>query len=91
MEVEKTQSDYINCFEQKHSISFDGWVGQEVGGVAMFGDFFFNYDDIRLDIDNKARKDLIFNWYDLVLEDNRSPNYETWLIMHKPKRYGSKK
>ena len=63
-------TDYIHAFEKKHKIYFDGWVGNDVGGIAEFGDYFFNYDDIRYDIDNNIRKSMILKWYNADLEHN---------------------
>ena len=54
---------YIAKFEKKHGYEFSNWVSNEIGGIAVFIEqYFFNFDDIRMDIDNNVKKDLIFTW-----------------------------
>lgn len=76
-------SEYISAFEKKHDIEFDYWVGDEVGEIAVFGDFFFNFDDIRRDVDDDVPEKKIFEWYDLTLDsalkDESTMNFKTFL------------
>lgn len=56
---------YCEVFAEKHELGeepFD-WVAQDIGGVIEFGDYYFNFDDIRTDIDRDASIDEIFSWY----------------------------
>jgi hypothetical protein len=55
-------AEYVFKFCNKQGLEFDGWVGDDVGGVAACGDYFFNLSDIVLDINNKCRKGLILDW-----------------------------
>ena len=77
-------ADYIEVFSRKQGIDFDGWVGDEIGGVACFGDFFFNYDQIRYDIDHNIRKGTIVKWYyadtehNIDREERQHINYSSW-------------
>jgi hypothetical protein len=65
---ENIVSEYINHFSNQHKIDFDGWVGDKVGEVALFGDYFFNFDDLRYAVDNEISFDLLIDWYYFVLE-----------------------
>lgn len=67
-EFEKIVKKYILAFEKKHNIIFDNWVGNNIGEIAFFGDYFINFDDIRFDIDNDIKKEKFFEWYDLTLD-----------------------
>lgn len=78
---------YCEVFAEKHELGeepFD-WVAQDIGGVVEFGDYYFNFDDIRTDIDRDAPVDEIFSWYDhcmrlhTISTDIPTPNYRSWL------------
>lgn len=60
---EKACNDYVAIFIEKQEMDFDFWVGQEVGGIASCGDFFFNFSDIAYDINTNQPKGLIIDWY----------------------------
>ena len=64
-------ADYVEAFTKKHNWDFNGWIGNDIGGVAEFADYFFNFDVIRYDIDNNIRKSTILKWYDADLEHNQ--------------------
>jgi len=68
---------YIDKFCKKQELTFDGWVGDEVGGIAWFGDvLFFNFQDIVWDINSKQDKDLIINWiYESLDNQEKAINY----------------
>ena len=75
---------YIIEFEEKHTITFDFFVGKNVGQVAMFGDYYIDFDDIRLDIDKNVNESLFFEWYDgttsRALEEKPTVNYESYVM-----------
>lgn len=60
---------YIRAFIKKHKLEVNKyelnncWIGDEVGGMVYINDMYFNFNDIRYDIDNEISKDKIFNWY----------------------------
>lgn len=68
-ELIKECNRYIDLFEIKHDIEFDYWCGNNHGGVAAFGDYFFNYENIKYDIDNDIKNDLILDWHDYILSE----------------------
>jgi len=73
---------YIKAFCEKQDVEFDYWIGEDIGGTACFGDFYFNFDDIRYDIDNNIPKETIFTWYyysiDNYSESTPTINYRTY-------------
>jgi hypothetical protein len=62
-EYELICSKYINVFCKKQDLDFKGWVAENIGGIAICGDFYFNFQDIVLDINSKQPKGLIIEWY----------------------------
>ena len=67
-------------FAKKHDYQFDGWVADEVGTVACFGDYFFDFTDIKYDIDNEVPKEKFLEYYDASL-DYSFLNIERQMIM----------
>jgi hypothetical protein len=58
-------NEYIRKFSEKQEIEFDGWIGDDIGGIASFIDqYFFNFQDIVWDINSNQPKDLILQWQD---------------------------
>ena len=73
---------YIRAFEKKHGYEFDGWVADEVGGIASFIDqYFFSLLEIIYDIDSKQPKGRIFEWQDACVENvPQYINYKSWCM-----------
>lgn len=72
-------AEYIKKFVKKNGISFDGWVGNHVGGIAEFiNQYFYSLDDIIYDINNKLPKDMIMEWQDHNLEHECNINYRSY-------------
>jgi hypothetical protein len=66
---EKICNEYIQLFVEKHGYEFDGWIGNEVGGIASFIDqYFFSFGDIIFDINNNCEVGLIFHWQDDTID-----------------------
>lgn len=66
---ESVCDEYLEAFCLKHDLCVDyDWVGNEVGGVVIIGDYFINFDDIRLDIDKNASEPCFFKWYYVALD-----------------------
>ena len=64
---------YIKAFKKKHDITFCFWVGDVVGDVCVFGDYYFDFIDVKFDIDSNPTPS-IFDWYNLRLEYSNIPN-----------------
>ena len=75
---------YAKAFAEKHGIEYNGveWVRNEHGSILCLGDFFFDFQDIKYDIDHVIDKDEIFRYYDYCLRVDdlglKVMNYENW-------------
>ena len=81
---------YIRAFEDKHDTLLEFWVADQIGTIAVIGDNFFNFQDIRYDIDNRVNKRLIWEWYSGWVDScykNRKPypNFENYVKLKKAK------
>ena len=78
MSTEKLIKDYkkacnnlVNKFATKQNLDFDGWVTDEVGGIACFASqYFFHMSDIELDLSTNQKKGFILEWIDDGTEFN---------------------
>lgn len=69
-------NEYATKFCNKQSMSFEGWVGDIIGGIAYCSDFYFNFQDIVWDVNSKQPKGAIIDWYYENLEiPEKSINY----------------
>lgn len=76
-EFEKIANSYVHGFSKKQGLEFDFWVGDEVGGIASFNhEYFINYDDIRMDLDDTVKKGVITEWYWHVMPESFDFNPE---------------
>ena len=80
-------NEYIDAFIKKQSISFDGWVGDEIGGIASFAcQYFFNLSDIILDLNTNQPKGNILNWqseevdFNMFNEKPQHINYKSYTM-----------
>lgn len=64
----KIINSYCNKFAKKYEIDFDGWVGNRVGEIAYFADYFFDFLEIKFCIDNNISFDYLNDWYYYVIE-----------------------
>lgn len=76
-QYEQAVNRYIEKFVKKHGYEFTDWVADEVGGIAVFIEqYYFNFTDIKYDIDNKVKKGLIFQHQDDSVEHHLTVNQE---------------
>jgi hypothetical protein len=63
-------TEYITRFCKKQGIAFDGWVANEIGGMASFCDqYYFGFNEIAMDVDRGCKKGLILEWQDGCVEN----------------------
>jgi len=63
-------NEYIRKFIDKQEIEFDGWIGNDIGGVASFiNQYYFNLQDIIWDINSEQAQGLILSWQDDSLDN----------------------
>jgi hypothetical protein len=76
--LESIIKEYITRFEKKQGMYFSDWTGPS-GSVALIGDFYFNFSDIRYDLETDRPAELILDWYSYAIEqDNDYIGYEKW-------------
>ncbi len=91
MKIKKQIDVFIQEFAKKQGIEeFDScdinWIGNSYGGVLNFGQNFFNFEDIILDMETKQPVDNIFDWQDTITDKmvrNEKfvfQNYNTWIM-----------
>lgn len=80
-------NQYIRKFCNKQRMDFDGWVADEIGGIAEFASqYFFNMSDIMMDINTRQPIGLILNWQnegvDAHFENDKSANinYRSYIM-----------
>lgn len=74
--LEEAASMYIMLFCMKHEFSIDDgfWVNDDIAQVFCVADYFFDFRDIKTDIDLQAEEDAIIKWYDYALEEHQAGN-----------------
>ena len=71
---------YIKLFEKKQGIEFGWWVIDLVGGIANFGSYyFFDFLDIKFDIDNNIPKGVFLEWFETQMYGNMKINYVNYI------------
>lgn len=80
-------NEYIRRFCEKQDIEFDGWVGNEVGGIGEFiSQYFFTMDDITLDMNTNQPTGLILDWqsdgvdYHIANGTTKRVNYKSYTM-----------
>lgn len=80
-------NEFVQKFCDKQEIDFDGWVGNEIGGIALFAcQYSFNLSDIILDLTTKQPKGLILEWqnadvdFNMFNENQQFINYKSYTM-----------
>ena len=74
--VEKQELDIENCY----------WVADRIGEILSVNEqYYFNFNDIRFDVDNNVKAGLIFKWQNESIENNLKVNYENYLKLNETK------
>src|SRR5574343_1766427 len=61
----------IEAFCKKQGLDFEFWVGDVIGETACFGlEWYFNFNDILLDLTKDYPKGLIIEWHNADMEFN---------------------
>lgn len=47
------------------------WVGEEIGGVLNYGDYWFNFSDILICYKLDITEEQLFSWYDFCMESQK--------------------
>ena len=81
---EQVANDYAYEFCYKHEIEFDGWIGDDAGGIANCSDYSVDMQTIIDDINLDAPECEFIAWYDYCLELGMLgvkglPNFRSWI------------
>ena len=61
-------NSYIKQFERNSGLEFDSWAGDKIGEIAFFGDYSFNFSDVKYVVDNDISIDFLVDWYWFIVE-----------------------
>ncbi len=86
-DYEKAVAAYVKAFCKRMEMSFGHWVGDEVGGMADFNDYFtVSFLDVKMCVDMDVTRDTFIAWYDYGVEVDSLgikatiPNLKSWLM-----------
>ena len=90
---EKIVNEYLRIFIEKQGLDIDNcyWVADRVGEILSVNEqYYFNFNDIRFDVDNNVKERLIFRWQDESLDNyfkkkKYKVNYENYLKLNENK------
>ena len=71
----KIVNKYCKTFANNNEIDFEGWIGGRIGEIAEFGDYFFDFHEIKFCVENDISIDILINWYYFFLEFHKKANY----------------
>lgn len=76
---------YMYHFLEKQGYEYiESWIG-EAGDIAEIADRYFNFRDIKYDIDTKQPKGRIIEWHDMCLEQQKfNINYQSYCMGLRP-------
>ena len=79
---EKIVEQYLIAFVEKQDLDIDNcyWVADRVGEILSVNEqYYFDFNDIRFDVDNDVKAELILKWQD---EEKYTVNYENYLKLN---------
>lgn len=87
MTIKKLKTEYdiicntfVEKFTKKHKLDFDGWIGDEIGGIASFScQYFFNLSDIILDLTTNQPKYSILIWQEDEVEQSMNTDIPRYI------------
>ena len=66
--TEITETFLYDYFDDVNPSYF--WVGEEVGGILNYGDYWFNFSDILTCYKLSITEEQLINWYDFCLDSH---------------------
>lgn len=83
-ELDLVIEKYVKLFEKKHDVYFEFWVLDRTGTIACFSnEYYIDFDDLRLDLEENISKKMFFAWYELALnlglKNEPIINYRTFI------------
>lgn len=84
---EQACNDYLKAFCDMYELQYEGdeaWVARQHGTLAYIGDYYFNFDDIRLCVDRRIPWNEVISWYDYNTQVHDIGldciNLESWIM-----------
>ena len=74
-------NDFIRIFEEKQGLEFTMWANDEVGSIAFFNDYAFDFTDIKFDLLTNQKKGLIIEYYEWEGNEN-TISYSNWIEVY---------
>ena len=59
------------------------WVADEIGGIAIISDFFFDMDFMLTALRYNASEKQFFDYYDLAMEEKTECNFKNYILYYK--------
>ena len=85
---EKIVEQYLIAFVEKQELDIENCycVADGIGEILSVNEqYYFNFNDIRFDVDNNVKAGLIFKWQNECIENNLKVNYENYLKLNETK------
>lgn len=86
-EYKLTCNKIANLFSEKQDLEFDGWVADDIGGIASFVcQYFFNMGDMVLDLSTNQEAGFILDWQNdgveahFKNENTNNINYRSYIM-----------
>ena len=87
---EKIVNEYLQIFIEKQGFDIENcyWIADRVGEILSVNEqYYFNFDDIRFDVDNNVEAGAILKWQDESLDNylkkkKYKVNYENYLKLN---------
>ena len=87
IQYESICNEIVKKFAKNQDLEFNGWVGNDVGGIAGFAtQYFFSIQDMILDLNTKQKKGFILQWQSEMVEYRMSEppkqtiNYKSYTL-----------
>lgn len=86
-DYEDAVSAYVRAFSKQMNMRFGGWIGDEVGGMADFDDYYsLDFADVKRCVDEGVDYGTLAEWYRYCVEvgeleiNATIPNLKSWLM-----------
>ena len=86
---EKIVNEYLQIFIEKQGFDIENcyWIADRVGEILSVNEqYYFNFDDIRFDVDNNIKSGVIIDWQNETIDNHfnkkRKVNYENYLKLN---------
>lgn len=90
IKYKKICEQYTAALSELLEIDFDGWIGENIGEVAMFGDYIFDFQNIRYAIDHNVKAQDFIEYYYFCLEYQEAfYNIDAYMRLKRDFRYTS--